>query len=183
MAEGEDSSSSNDHFIRSEGFHDLNPDERVQDGSAASLAQLRAYAESNPDDDVARQLADRAEPPERQPQAAELAMEATLPAQSPQPPSPPPAPNERQVQMAKAYAEKSPEDAVAEHPELAKVYAARAAVETQLADRPRESQVNVMAHFDARAIEHIESGKLPTVQLNEKVAQEVAVEREPQLTA
>lgn len=183
MAEGEDSSSSNDHIMRSEGFHDLNPDERMQDGSAAALAELRAYAESNPDDDVAKQLADRTGEPENRPQASEPAQEATLPAQSPQPSVPPTESNERHALMAQAYAEKSPEDAVAEHPELAKVYAARAAVETQVADRPQESQNNVMAHFDARAIEHIESGKLPTVQLNEKVTQEVAVEREPQFTA
>lgn len=207
MVEGEGSSNNNEQMVKSEAFPALKVDEPMQDGSAQLLAEAKAHAEADPEDKQARELVRKLEQPESvaispehggtgqrygmdgklhdaadTPSRSQEYASGAMPVGQVQTPVSDAPLDERNVRMAQAYAEKSAEKAVAEFPELAKVYAARAAMETQLVGRPPESREIVMARFDERAMTNIENGKLPALQINEKVTQEVTAQREHQMT-
>jgi len=199
MAQDDTSSNNNEQLVKSEAFAKVKPEAQAQDGSAKMFAEVKAQAVTNPDDKQVRDLLSKIEQPEqgvvsperggtgqrygldgKLHEAAErLANTANLVVE----PKPAVAGqlDEKHLSMARAYVEKTPKQAVAEHPELANVYAARAAAETQLVGRPPESQQIVMARFDENAINQIENGKIPAVQVNEKMSREVTPEREQQL--
>jgi len=199
MAQDDTSSNNNEQLVKSEAFAKVKPEAQAQDGSAKAFAEVKAQTVANPEDMQVRDLLAKIEQPlqgaispERGGTGHRYGMDGKLHEAAEKPsikadqviePKPPVAGqlDEKHLSMARAYVEKTPQQAVAEYPELAKVYVARAAAETQLVGRPPESQQIVMARFDERAISQIEQGKLPAVQINEKVSRAVTAEREHQL--
>jgi hypothetical protein len=203
MAQDDSSSNNNEQWVKSEAYPKEKPDASLPESTGKLLADIKARAAMNPDDERSRDLLARLEQsdqvassPERggagqryglDGRPHEPAEKATDIVDQGREAKPIPVADvqrdEKHVLMARAYVEKTPQQAVAEYPELAKVYVARAAAETQLADRPPEGRQIVMNRFDERVISQIEQGKLPAVQINEKVTQEVAVGRERHLNA
>lgn len=67
--------------------------------------------------------------------------------------------------MAKAYMEKSPEDAVAAYPDLVHIHAKKAAISTQLGDMPEISKTQILGAFDTTAVKDISEGKITPMQI------------------
>lgn len=83
-------------------------------------------------------------------------------------------------QRAKVFAQRSPADAVAMHPELAGAYAAMASIQKKVAADPLspEQRAVVMARVEANLVNSIERGQLPEMKLREtQVPLEVRHER------
>ena len=79
-----------------------------------------------------------------------------------------------------SYLDDVPEIAVKKHPNLAGAFAAKAALQLEIANMPLQSQEIITRQFDTNVIKNIESDKMPVMQMKEQQVNQVEQHRSRQ---